>query len=83
MFFGVALVIAIWFFSMLFDLRGLAWLIGGLGTLGVVAIVIVFQPEIRGVLTRIGQIADVFSLKTMFFKPSGLEEITEKIVDSI
>lgn len=83
MFFGVALVIAIWFLSLLFDLRGLAWLIGGLGTLGVVAIVIVFQPEIRGVLTRIGQIADVFSLKTMFFRPSGLEEITEKIVDTI
>ncbi|MCL2207151.1 MAG: diadenylate cyclase CdaA [Fibromonadales bacterium] len=83
MFFGVVLVVAAWFFSLLFDLRGLAWLIGGLGTLGVVAIVIVFQPEIRGMLTRIGQIANVFSIKTMFFKPSGLEEITEKIVDAI
>jgi len=83
MFFGVLLVVGAWFLSLLFDLRGLAWLIGGMGALGLVVIVIVFQPEIRGMLTRIGQIANVFSIKTMFFKPSGLEEITEKIVDAI
>ena len=83
MFFGVGSVAIAWFFAQLFDLRGLTWLIGSLGALGVVAIVIVFQPEIRGALTRIGQIANVFSLKTVFFRPSGLEEITEKIVDAI
>ena len=83
MLFGVVLLAMAWFFSQLFDLRGLAWLIGSLGALGIVAMVIVFQPEIRSALTRIGQIANVFSLKTLFFKPSGLEDITEKIVDSI
>ncbi|MDR1830589.1 MAG: diadenylate cyclase CdaA [Candidatus Fibromonas sp.] len=83
MFFGVVLIVAVWFFALLFDLRGLAWLIGGLGALGVVAIVIVFQPEIRGMLTRIGQIANVFSIKTIFFKSSGLNEITNKIVEAI
>jgi diadenylate cyclase len=51
MFFGVVLIATAWFFSLLFDLRGLTWLIGSLGALGIVAIVIVFQPEIRGVLT--------------------------------
>ena len=83
MFFGVALIVAAWFFSSLFNLRGLTWLIGNMSALGMVALIIVFQPEIRGMLTRIGQIANVFSIKTIFFKPSGLEEITEKIVDSV
>jgi len=83
MFFGLMLVVLAWFFSLLFGLRGLAWLIGSLGTLGLVAIIIVFQPELRGMLTRIGQMANVFSIKTIFFRPSGLEEITEKIVDAV
>jgi diadenylate cyclase len=83
MFFGVILIVAAWFLAALFNLRGLTWLIGSMSALGVVALIIVFQPEIRGMLTRIGQIANVFSIKTIFFKPSGLEEITEKIVDSV
>jgi diadenylate cyclase len=83
MFLGVVSVIVAWYFAQLFDLRGLVWLISSLGALGVVAIVIVFQPEIRGTLTRIGQMANVFSIKTVFFKQSGLDEITEKIVDSV
>jgi len=83
MFFGLVLIAVVWFLSLVFDLRGLSKLIGTLAALGVVAIVIVFQPEIRGMLTRIGQIANAVSLKTIFFKSSGLEEITEKIVDSV
>jgi len=83
MFFGVVLITAVWFLSQLFDLRGLTWLIGSLSALGVVAIVIVFQPEIRGMLTRIGQMANVFRLRNVFFKHSGLEDITAKIVDSV
>lgn len=83
MFFGITFIAAIWFFSSFFDLRGIAWLIGNLSALGVVAIIIVFQPEIRGMLTRIGQIFNVLSLKTIFFKPSTLNEITDKVVNSV
>jgi diadenylate cyclase len=83
MFFGLAFIFMAWYFAQMFDLRGLSWLTGRLGALGVLAIVIVFQPEIRGTLTRIGQVANVFSIKTVFFRPSGLEEIAEKIVDSV
>ncbi|MDR0516349.1 MAG: diadenylate cyclase CdaA [Fibromonadaceae bacterium] len=83
MFFGLAFIFVSWYFAQMFDLRGLTWIIGHLGTLGVLAIIIVFQPEIRGMLTRIGQIANVFSIKTVFFRPSGLDEIAEKIVDSV
>ena len=83
MFFGVILIAVIWFFSRLFDLRGLTWFISSLSALGMVAIIIVFQPEIRGMLTRIGQMANVFKFKTIFFKRSGLEDITEKIVNSV
>jgi len=83
MFFGLVLIAVVWSLSIFFDLRGLSKLIGTLAALGVVAIVIVFQPEIRGMLTRIGQIANTLSLQTIFFKSSGLEEITEKIVDSV
>jgi diadenylate cyclase len=83
MFFGVMLIMLVWFLSLFFDLRGLSWLIGGMGTLGIVAIVIVFQPEIRGMLTKIGQIANSVNITTVFFKPSGLEKITEKIVDAV
>ncbi len=63
--------------------KSILYILGGLGALGAVVIVIVFQPEIRGILTRIGQVANVFSIKTIFFRPSGLDEITEKIVEAV
>ncbi|GHV17533.1 membrane protein [Fibrobacterales bacterium] len=83
MFSGVILIVAAWFFAQMFDLRGLAWLISSLGALGVVALVIVFQPEIRSALTRVGQFANNISLRSVFFRSSGLEEVTEKIVESV
>jgi len=47
--FGVA------FFAYWFQLEALTWLFSNLATFGLIVLVVVFQPELRGVLAQIGQ----------------------------
>ncbi|HHW94943.1 MAG TPA: TIGR00159 family protein [Mogibacterium sp.] len=52
---GVFLVIVIFFISQLLQLNLLNWLLRSLLTVGVIAVVILFQPEIRRALEHIGR----------------------------
>lgn len=51
---GLTLLFVIAFFSYWFQLQGLMWLFSNLATVGFIVLVILFQPEIRGALARIG-----------------------------
>lgn len=79
MFIGGALLLFAWIIAQWWELHTLVWMLSNLATLGVVAIVILFQPEIRGALTRIGQTVSKFSIKTLFFHKDNLDELTEII----
>jgi len=60
---GVLLVIVVFFVSQIFNLNLLNWLLRSLITVGLLAIVILFQPEIRRALEQLGRrgmIADQF-----------------------
>ena len=52
---GLSLLIGIAFVSYWFQLEGLTWLFSNLATFGIIVLVIVFQPELRGALAHIGQ----------------------------
>ncbi|NLO22738.1 MAG: TIGR00159 family protein [Fibrobacter sp.] len=83
MFFGGALLLLTWFLAQWWELHTLVWLLSNVATLGVIAVVILFQPEIRGALTRIGQGVSQANLRNIFFHSSGLNETTESIINAV
>ncbi|MCF0221700.1 MAG: TIGR00159 family protein [Fibrobacter sp.] len=79
MIFGGLLLMLAWIIAKAWGLHTITWLISNFSTLGIVAVVILFQPEIRSALTKIGQTASKLDIHSMFFHSSGLDEITKTI----
>ncbi len=52
---GLVVYVLVWFVADKLGLKALAWLLGNAATLGVFALIVVFQPELRGVLERLGR----------------------------
>ena len=52
---GLSLIFAVAFFAYWFQLEGLTWLFSNLATFGLIVLVVVFQPELRGILAQLGQ----------------------------
>ena len=51
---GISVCIVFWFISATFNLDGVSFIFSKVFEIGVIALVIIFQPEIRDVLERIG-----------------------------
>lgn len=83
MFIGGGLLLIVWFLAQWWELHTVVWILSNLATLGIIAIVILFQPEIRGALTRIGQSAARMNLKTLFFHQSGLDKVANEISTAV
>ena len=79
MLFGGAILLIVWFIAKWWELHTLVWLLSNLATLGIIAVVILFQPEIRSALTRIGQTISKLNLRTIFFHENTLDKITENL----
>ena len=78
MIFGGFLLILAWLIAQWWELHTLVWMLSNLATLGIIAIVILFQPEIRSALTRIGQSVSKVDLRNILFHASGLDDIAQK-----
>ncbi|HWR82824.1 MAG TPA: diadenylate cyclase CdaA [Candidatus Deferrimicrobium sp.] len=52
---GLVLVFGVAFVAYWFQMEGLTWLFSNLATFGLIVLVIVFQPELRGMLAQLGQ----------------------------
>lgn len=52
---GVLIYLATWFLASLLGLSTLSWILGNAATLGAFALIVVFQPELRGLLERLGR----------------------------
>ncbi|MCL6457592.1 MAG: diadenylate cyclase CdaA [Gorillibacterium sp.] len=52
---GIIIVVAIWAFSIWFDLNTLQWLMNQMFNIGVIALIIIFQPELRRALEQLGR----------------------------
>lgn len=79
---GILLIIAFFLVSEIFNLSLLNWLFTKLITVGLIAVVILFQPEIRRALEQIGR-RGVLSRQ---FRDMGKEEMyatVHKIVDAV
>lgn len=79
---GILLIIAVFVASQILNLSLLSWLMSSLLTVGLIAVVVLFQPEIRRALEQIGR-RGVLSSQ---FRDVGKEEIyatVHKIVDAV
>ena len=83
MIFGAFLLILAWLIAQWWELHTLVWMLSNLATLGIIAIVILFQPEIRSALTRIGQSVSKVDLRNILFHASGLDDISQKICSAV
>ncbi len=52
---GLIVYVLVWFAAVQLRLTTLSWLLGNAATLGMFALIVVFQPELRGVLERLGR----------------------------
>jgi len=80
---GGLLLIGAWLVAQWWELRSITWLLSNLTGIGIIALVILFQPEIRSALTRIGQTISRADLRQLFFHSSGLDEVTESITSAV
>lgn len=52
---GMVVIMAFWFLAVIFDLNVIIWIIKNTINVGIIAIVIIFQPEFRKALEQLGQ----------------------------
>lgn len=52
---GLVVIMAFWFLAVVFDLNVIMWIIKNTINVGIIAIVILFQPEFRKALEQLGQ----------------------------
>lgn len=52
---GIVVVVAVWVLSIWFHLNTLQWLMSQLFTYGVMAVIVIFQPELRRALEQLGR----------------------------
>jgi diadenylate cyclase len=71
---GLFLLFAISFLAFWFRLEGLKWLITNIATVGILVLVIVFQPELRNALAQIGH-NKLFRMFFRYEKSKTLDEI--------
>lgn len=78
MLFGLVLLFAIYFLARLLDLNLISYLMGKLFEYGAIAALIVFQPELRSTLARIGQ-----SRMLRLFHQMEEGEVVEELIDAV
>lgn len=76
---GLSLVTGVAFIAFWFQLEGLTWLFSNLATFGLIVIVIVFQPELRGVLAQFGQ-SRLLRRFVTFEQRKSLEEVNRAVM---
>lgn len=76
---GLFLLFGVAFVSYWFQLEGLSWLFSNLATFGLIVLVVVFQPELRGMLAQFGQSRILRRIMKMEQRKS-IDEITRAVL---
>jgi diadenylate cyclase len=76
---GLVLIFVVAFIAFWFQLEGLSWLFSNLATVGFIVLVIVFQPELRSALARMGH-SRLFQYLMRVEEQKSLEEISRAAV---
>ncbi|HEL2383709.1 TPA: TIGR00159 family protein [Streptococcus suis] len=76
---GVFLFIIVQLLASLFGLQTIAWLINQVITYGVIAAVVIFAPELRAMLERLGRTTQIFTSNTL----SKEDKIVDAFIKSV
>lgn len=76
---GLFLLFVISFLAFWFRLEGLKWLISNIATVGILVLVIVFQPELRNALAQIGH-TQLFRLFFKYEKEKTIDELAKTAI---
>jgi len=76
---GLVLVFSLAFVAFWFQLEGLMWLFSNLATVGFIVLVIVFQPELRGMLAQMGH-SKVFKMLGRFENTRAIDEVSRAAI---
>ncbi len=74
---GLVILASFWLFAELMGLRTLSWVFEKLWTVGLFSLVVIFQPEIRKALSRLGQRTGLSVIKPVE------ERVVERIVRAV
>lgn len=75
---GIVVIMVFWLFAVIFELNVILWIISNTISVGIIAVIIVFQPEFRKALEQLGQRNIVKSI--LYFDDS--RDKNEKFSDS-
>ena len=76
---GLVLVFSLAFVAFWFQLEGLMWLFSNLATVGFIVLVIIFQPELRGMLAQMGH-SRLFRMLGRMEGPKTIDEISRAAI---
>lgn len=81
---GIVVLFAIYIFAMIFKLSTILWIFANTISVGIIAVIIVFQPELRSALEQLGR-RNIFKTISVFDDPKSLTDRidTESIYDII
>ncbi|MFD2114520.1 diadenylate cyclase CdaA [Paenibacillus yanchengensis] len=79
---GIIVLVATWAISMWFNLYTLKWLMNQMFTLGILAIIIIFQPELRRVLEQLGR-GNIFSRSSLSIERQDLNYQIDELIKAI
>lgn len=76
---GLILVFSLAFIAFWFQLEGLMWLFTNLATVGFIVLVIIFQPELRGMLAQMGH-SRLFRMLVRFEGTRVIDEVSRAAI---
>lgn len=77
---GIAVLILLWMIASILELEVILWIFGNTIDVGIIALVIVFQPEFRRALEQLGQNS---ILSPIFDSKDKSERFSDEIIDEI
>jgi diadenylate cyclase len=80
---GIFLIGLVYLLALWWDLQGIQWVFSNMTAVGVVALVIVFQPEIRGGLMRLGQSAGKLDVRRLLFESPDYDQSIQEILKAV
>ena len=78
---GIFLLVSVWGLSTIFNLYTLKWLLNQVFPLGILTILIIFQPELRRVLERLGR--GGFFTKSSNIESTQLSQMIDEIIRAV
>lgn len=80
---GLAVILGFWIITLFFDLNVLQWIISNTISVGIIALIVVFQPEFRKALEQLGQKNIIRSVFSFDDSKDGNEMFSDHTLDEI